>query len=307
MTDTGWQTRVPVLLLAGLLPASLAAQEHAHDATEGLGHVTFPVSCTSEAQNRFNHAMAVLHSFWWEEAPRAFNAVLAADSTCAMAYWGLAMAAWSNPFAGGPPPASAGLQAGATAAKRAAALGGETPREAGFIAAAGALYRDAASTSNATRLQAYADTMARLYRDQSNDDEVAICYALALVATMPRTDTTFANARRADSSLNPLFAKHPDHPGLAHYIIRANHSPRLARSRRGSALCPDRAGGTARPAHAKPHFHPAGALGRNHRLEPESRRCRHSVRARDALARDSLRAISRLRLHGLRVTPGGTG
>src|SRR5262245_28622833 len=127
MTDTGWQTRVPVLLLAGLLPASLSAQEHVHDATEGLGHVSFPVSCTSNAKDRFNHAMAVLHSFWWEEAPRAFNAVLTADSTCAMAYWGLAMAAWGNTFAGGPAPASAGLHAGAADGTPAAGLGRQTP------------------------------------------------------------------------------------------------------------------------------------------------------------------------------------
>ena len=74
----------------------LHAQEHEHQHAVGqLGRVVFPVSCTAKARQGFEHAMAVLHSFWWEEGERAFGAVLAADSTCAMAYWGLALNAWA--------------------------------------------------------------------------------------------------------------------------------------------------------------------------------------------------------------------
>ncbi|HEY3011307.1 MAG TPA: hypothetical protein VGJ36_01075, partial [Gemmatimonadales bacterium] len=70
--------------------------------------------------------------------------------------------------------------------------------------------------------------MARLHRDLPRDAEVAIYYALALVATAPRTDTTFAQQKRAAAILNPLFAKYPNHPGLAHYIIHSTDSPQLA-------------------------------------------------------------------------------
>jgi hypothetical protein len=216
-----------VLALSALLPAAAAAQDdHAHGAPERLGHVTFPVTCSPEAGKRFERAMAVLHSFWWEEGPKAFGAVLQADSTCAMAHWGLAMNAWGNPFGGGP--AGPALAAAAAHAEQAAAMGGKTPREAGFIAAVSALYRNSGTTSNSARLQAYADTMARVYRDIPDDDEVAIYYALSLVAVAPRTDTTFVNQKRAAAILNPLYAQHPDHPGLAHYIIHANDSPQLA-------------------------------------------------------------------------------
>jgi tetratricopeptide (TPR) repeat protein len=208
-------------------PAPAIAQDHDHAAgMDRLGTVVFPVSCAPEAQRRFAQAMAVLHSFWWEEGDRAFDAVLAADSACAMAWWGKAMNAWNNPFAGGP--AGAALTRGATAAARAAALGAPTTRERGFLAAAAALYRDAGSTSNASRLQAYADTMSRLHRDFPDDVEIAIYHALALVATAPRTDTTFARQKQAAAILNPLFAAHPDHPGLAHYIIHSNDAPALA-------------------------------------------------------------------------------
>jgi hypothetical protein len=218
-----------VAMIAALAfgPPARAQQAEAHQHHIGrLGHVGFPVSCTAEARRRFEHAMAVLHSFWWEEGERAFDAVTQADSNCAMAYWGLALNAWGNPFAGGP--AGAALTRGAEAAGRAASRPAPTRREQGFIAASTALYRDAAATPNSARLQAYADTLARLYRDLPEDTEVAIYHALALVATAPRTDTTFAQQRRAAAILAPLFAKYPDHPGLAHYTIHATDSPRLA-------------------------------------------------------------------------------
>jgi hypothetical protein len=218
--------RLSLAALIALAP-SLAAQEHQHDHDAArLGHVVFPVSCAPTARQRFERAMAVLHSFWWEEGRHAFGAVLAADSTCAMAYWGLALNAWGNPFAGGP--SGPALAAGAEAAARAASLPARTRRERGFIAAAGALYRDAASTPNAARLQAYADTMAALHRAFPRDVEIAIYHALAQLATAPRTDTTFAQQRRAIAILEPLFARYPDHPGLAHYVIHATDTPRLA-------------------------------------------------------------------------------
>jgi hypothetical protein len=221
---------IAFLAVAALTTApALAAQEHdTHEHGGGrLGRVVFPVSCTPAAQRSFEHAMAVLHSFWWQEGDRAFGNVLAADSTCAMAWWGLALNAWGNPFAGGP--TGPKLTRGSEAAARASALSAPTRRERGFIGAAAALYRNAESTPSAARLRAYADTMAGLYREFPRDVEVAIYHALALVATAPRTDTTFAQQRQAIAILEPLFARHPDHPGLAHYVIHATDSPRLAR------------------------------------------------------------------------------
>jgi tetratricopeptide (TPR) repeat protein len=207
--------------------ARLGAQEHAEHLNLGrLGRVTFPVSCTAEARHRFEQAMAVLHSFWWEEGDRAFGAVLAADSTCAMAHWGRALNAWGNPFAGGP--LGPTLALGAEAAALAAARPLPTAREQGFVNAVAALYRDAPATPNADRLRAYADTLARLHRDFPQDVEVTIYHALALVATAPRTDTTFAQQKRAIALLDPLYDRYPDHPGLAHYIIHSTDSPTLA-------------------------------------------------------------------------------
>lgn len=215
------------LVVLVLAPVGGLASQVAHEhPPEKLGRVVFPVSCNRAAQQRFERAMALLHSFWWEEGERAFRAVAEADSTCAMAHWGLALNSWGNPFAGGP--AGEAVQAGATAAERAAALGAPTPREQGFIAAVSALYRDHATVRNPARLRAYSDTMERMHRQHPNDPEVAIYHALSLVATASPTDTAFERQQRAAAILNPLFRAHPDHPGLAHYIIHANDSPRLA-------------------------------------------------------------------------------
>ena len=250
---TPMHIRIPfAFLLAIASTASLAAQEHEHHGTERLGRVIFPVSCSPLAQQRFEPAMAMLHSFWWEEAPRAFGEVLEADSTCAMAHWGLALNAWGNPFTGGP--IGDNLMTGATEAERAAALGAPTIRERGFIAAVQALYRDHANQSSAVRLRAYSDTMARVYRDVPDDPEVALYYALSLIATASPTDTTLARQKQAAAILNPLYARFPDHPGLAHYIIHANDSPRLAQlgldaARRYADIAPDAPHAQHMPSH----------------------------------------------------------
>src|SRR6266478_3044579 len=214
--------------LSLIFVAPLRAQEHEHGGAHGeqLGRVVFATSCRPDAQVQFERAMALLHSFWWEEGARAFRGVAAADSTCAMAYWGLALNYWGNPFVGGPQ--GDNLRRGAANSIRALALGAATPREQGLLAAVGALYRDYETTSNPHRLEAYSDTLARVNRDFPTDPEVPIYYALSLVATASPSDTTFTRQRRAAAILNPLFRRFPEHPGLAHYIIHANDSPQLA-------------------------------------------------------------------------------
>jgi hypothetical protein len=240
-------------MMVGLAPALAAQKPEAHDHGTGrLGKVAFAVSCSPQAQQKFEQAMAVLHSFWWEEGDAAFNQVLEADPACAMAHWGLAMNAWGNPFAGGP--TGDNLTRGAEAAGKASSLPARTPRERGLIAAVAALYRAPSETPNAVRLQAYADTMARLHQDHPKDTEVATFYALALVATAPRTDTTFVQQKRAADILNPLFARYPNHPGLAHYIIHSTDSPLLAQlgldaARRYARIAPSAPHAQHMPSH----------------------------------------------------------
>ena len=76
-------------------------QEHQHGDGEKLGTVHFATSCNEVAQKEFNRAVALLDSFQFSRAIEGFNAVLGEDATCGIAYWGIALSDWSNPFAAG--------------------------------------------------------------------------------------------------------------------------------------------------------------------------------------------------------------
>src|SRR5437879_3208826 len=98
-------TRVSAAWAAALLtiPAFAAyPQQHGHPssgAATRFGSVHFATSCSPKVATRFDRAVAQLHSFEVGESIRTFTEVLAADSTCAMAYWGIALSRWTNPMA----------------------------------------------------------------------------------------------------------------------------------------------------------------------------------------------------------------
>src|SRR5712664_970047 len=91
-----------VLLTLPRLASS--AQEHAHPpgaSTGEFGTVHFATSCSPSVAPQFDRAVALLHSFEFGASIRTFNEVIAVDSTCAMAQWGIALSRWSNPIAAG--------------------------------------------------------------------------------------------------------------------------------------------------------------------------------------------------------------
>ncbi|HEU4388654.1 MAG TPA: hypothetical protein VFV34_12710, partial [Blastocatellia bacterium] len=82
------------ILMAVICCSTLGAQEshqHHHDSSEKLGSVNFTVSGGDAARKQFNRAVALLHSFWYEEAEKSFSEVTRIDPACAMGYWGIAM------------------------------------------------------------------------------------------------------------------------------------------------------------------------------------------------------------------------
>ncbi|MEX2583875.1 MAG: hypothetical protein WD766_11405 [Gemmatimonadota bacterium] len=226
------------LLVAPLSPtAALEGQRHQQAAggpQERLGSVEFQISCNAEAQVRFGRALALLHSFWWPEAARAFDAVAEADPTCAMAYWGKALVHRGNWFAGLPSPDAAG--AGLAAAERAAALNAPTERERGYVAAVRTLFADAETNDYASRARAYEEEMRQLQERHPDDPEAAIFYALAVSANTPASDRSFERQKRAGTILEALLDERPDHPGLAHYMIHTYDTPATAHLGQAAAL-----------------------------------------------------------------------
>jgi hypothetical protein len=198
---------------------------HAHGAPEALGTVHFAVTCTPEAQQGFDRAMALQHSFWYQAAAQAFEQVLTQDRGCAMAYWGIAMSQLYNPFS---IPLSPGMKDGAASLAKAVEIGAKSPREADYIAALGVLYKDFATVDRRIRVTAYAEAMGALAARYPDDREAAILYALALDVAAPPTDKTYANQLKAAAILEKAFAEQPDHPGVAHYLIHTYDAPALA-------------------------------------------------------------------------------
>jgi hypothetical protein len=214
------------------------AQEHIHAGAatpEKLGTVHFATSCSPAVAPKFDRAVALLHSFEFGASIRGFNEVLAADSTCAMAYWGIALSRWSNPMAAGNRSA-AQLQQGKQAVDAAMRLGPHSSeRERGYIHAVGQLYDDSEHKDQRTRTVAYEHAMNELAISQPADTEAMIFYAISLTASASPTDKTYANQLKAGSILEPLWAKQPNHPGLAHYIIHTYDYPALADRARAAA------------------------------------------------------------------------
>jgi hypothetical protein len=215
---------VAVAALAGPLRA-YGEESHSHPVPERLGTVTFPTSCAPQVAQRFERAVALLHSFAYSAAEQAFRETAAADPGCALAHWGIAMSYYHQLWS---PPGPAELERGWAEVQQAEKLGSRDARERQFIAAAAAYYRDFGKLAHAERARAYAGAMAGVARDNPQDTEAQVFYALALIATAAPEDRTHLNQKRAADILEPIFLQQPDHPGVAHYLIHAYDSAELA-------------------------------------------------------------------------------
>jgi tetratricopeptide (TPR) repeat protein len=223
------KTRLLLLTAAAILLGSCSLWSddyHEHfNPNEKLGTVSFPTSCSTAVQKPFERGVALLHSFWYDEAQRQFKEVAEKDPHCAMAYWGEAMSLyhqiWNRP-------SPADLTQGWEWLQKAQAMHPKTQRERDYIDALATFYRDGSKIDHDKRADAYAAAMQKLYERYPSDHEAAAFYALSLLASGPDEDLTLANAKKAIAILNKLFAEDPDHPGVAHYLIHACDNPHLA-------------------------------------------------------------------------------
>src|SRR5580700_10388350 len=224
---------LPLLSLIALVLATNAfaddddGQLHHEDLTTAqLGLVNFPVSCSPAVQKPFERGVALLHSFWYEEAEKEFMQISADDTHCAMAHWGVAMSLWHQLW---DRPEAKVIQRGLDEVHEAKNTDGPTtPREQAYIAAIAAFYTNSKKLNHEARAKAYSDAMKKIYDTYPDDHEAAAFYALSLLASEPHDDATFANRKQAAAILEKLFAIEPDHPGVAHYLIHSYDKPQLA-------------------------------------------------------------------------------
>lgn len=193
---------------------------------ERLGEVDFPISCSLAAQQQFNRAVAMLHSFFFPETLKEFAAIAEKEPACAMAYWGIAISQRPNPPVG-PFPEDV-LKRGWEAIEKARAASRKTEREIAWIEALAAYYQNYAIVSQKKRTGSYEAAMGRLWARYPDDTEAAIFYALALNEAADPADKTYVKQLKAADILEKLEVKYPNHPGIPHYIIHSYDYPELA-------------------------------------------------------------------------------
>ena len=241
-------SRTALLALCATLlfaPAAWAQhEEHAGSAADQIGSasVRFETSCAPAVRADFNTGVAMYHSFWFPEAIKMFESIVQRDPSCALAYWGIAMSQWGNPYAGlkGAPVVKAGS---ATMARAKAAAGSPTARERALVDAVGILYSAPDPATHRDRVLRYEAAMEKVSAANPKDVELRILYALAVTQSALPTDKTYAKLLQAAKMLEPLLTAMPMHPGVAHYIIHAYDAPPLAQraltaARRYASLAP---------------------------------------------------------------------
>jgi tetratricopeptide (TPR) repeat protein len=243
MLRSGWARTVCLIALGSTLFA-LCNVESANAPEpgdlRGVGKVTFPITCAPDVQSDFARGVALLHSFFYEEARRVFTSVAERDPKCAMAQWGIAMTWWHPIWT---PPTPDEMRAGKAAIEKAMSLNAGTDRERGFITALNTYYNTAVSSGAAPvgqschgpvgprdRVVAYEKAMRQLRDKYPDDFEVQTFYAFAVLATGYATpnDTSLSKQLEAAGMLEKLWKQNGNHPGVVHYLIHSYDYPQLA-------------------------------------------------------------------------------
>src|SRR5437763_16825058 len=108
--------------------------------------------------------------------------------------------------------------------------------------------------THAEGTQAYSSVLEEFHAQSPGDVEFSAFYALSLVSLEDEDVDTTSNLQKAISILDPLLQQHPDHPGVAHYLIHATDRPEFAAqgleaARRYAAIAPDSAHALHMPSH----------------------------------------------------------
>jgi hypothetical protein len=253
-----------LFVTAALFVISFSIHSHATASThspalalhpDDFGKVSFPTSCSPQAQPSIERGVAQLHSFQYQQVKQSFTEASQQDPHCAIAHWGIAMSLYYQLWDF---PAPAELAEGRAdidqAQKLASAPNASTPRERDYIAAAAAFFQDNSKLTHTARVQAYSAAMAKLHANNPSDPEAAAFYALSLVALAEFDSDALANRKKAIAILDPLFHAEPDNPGPAHYLIHAADTPELApqaleAARAYAKIAPDSSHAIHMPSH----------------------------------------------------------
>src|SRR3954465_7801841 len=241
---------VAVLLTCSCFAVADDEAHHHEDLNEAqVGTVHFPSSCAPAVQKPVERGVAMLHSFWYEEAEKQFQQIEKDDPQCAIAHWGVAMSLWHQLWNRPDKPV---LERGGAELKAGRSLRAPA-RESRCIVALSAFYAHP-SRSYQKRVTAYSKQMAKVSERNPDDHEAAAFYALSLLASEPDHDKANTNRKQAATVLEKLFGEEPNHPGVAHYFIHTYDKPDMAQqglpaARKYAQLAPAAPHALHMPAH----------------------------------------------------------
>ena len=232
---------------------AFAQDEHAGHSTDGgYGSVHFETSCSPASQQQFDRAVAMLHSFFYPETEKAFQAIAENEPSCAIAFWGVAISQRPNPLTAPFPPQL--LKQGWDAIVKARAASPKTERENDWIEAMAVFYQNYDTLDQKRRTARYESAMEHLHAKYPNDSEVTAFYALALLEAVDLMDKTYSRQLKAAGILEGLQKKQPNHPGVVHYLIHSyDYAPiaskGLPSARRYASLAPSAPHALHMPSH----------------------------------------------------------
>ncbi|HEU5261369.1 MAG TPA: hypothetical protein VFU41_08090 [Gemmatimonadales bacterium] len=176
------------------------------------------------AQRYFDQGLRLVYGFNHEEAVNSFQEAARLDPSCAMCYWGIALALGPNinlaMDTAQARPAWDAIQAARARAPQA------SERDRPFIAALATRYAERPAANRAGLDSAYARAMHDLTQRYPDDPDAAVLYADAVMNLAPWnywTPELTPRSGTADivATLERVQRAYPDHPGACHFYIHA--------------------------------------------------------------------------------------
>jgi tetratricopeptide (TPR) repeat protein len=176
------------------------------------------------AQQYFDQGLRLVYGFNHAEAIRSFTRAAELDPTCAMCYWGIALA--YGPHVNAPMDAASGVAAYAAAQKARSLQSHATAPERAYIEALAQRYEADPPTDRARLDATYSRAMKKVAKIYPKDVDAATLYAESLMDLRPwnywRPDgTPYPGTTEIVRQLERVISQNPNHPGACHYYIHA--------------------------------------------------------------------------------------
>ena len=212
-------------------PAQSLAQRAGAPLFEGMGSYHMPITTADpDAQRYFDQGMVLAFGFNHAESIRSFRAAQTLDPSCAMCFWGEALATGPNinVTSNGKAIMAPAERASARAAidQALALMDGVTAKEQDWIRALDQRYDGQADTPRDPLDRAWANALADMASRYPDDTTVASVYAEALMNTMPwdywgPDGEAKPDTQAVIASLEAVMDADPDHPLALHLYIHA--------------------------------------------------------------------------------------